>query len=55
MGNLYFRLILGIVFLVLLPFSIMRGDIMFSIVYGVLALSLLSSAYIMWKRGGKGR
>ena len=50
MRHFYFRLILGIVFIVCLIFSLVTLNIPFALMYLVLGIAFLSSACSLWKK-----
>lgn len=50
MRHFYFRLILGIVFLVCMIYSIITANVQFVLLYLFLSIVLLASAYSLWKK-----
>ena len=50
MRHFYFRLILGIVFVACLIFSLVTMNISFAMLYLVLSIAFLASAYSFWKK-----
>lgn len=50
MRYFYFRLILGIVFIVCMIFSFVTMNIPFSLLYLFLGAMFLFSAYLLWKK-----
>ena len=50
MRHFYFRLILGIVFIGCMIFSFVTVNIPFAVLYLVLGILFLSSAYSLWKK-----
>lgn len=50
MRHFYFRLILGIVFVACLIFSFVTMNISFAVLYLVLSIAFLASAYSIWKK-----
>ena len=50
MRHFYFRLILGIVFVAYLIFSLVTMNISFAVLYLVLSIAFLASAYSIWKK-----
>ncbi|SDG47095.1 hypothetical protein [Marvinbryantia formatexigens] len=53
MRHFYFRLILGIVFIVCMIFSIVTMNVPFALFYLVLGGVFLFSAYSLWKKENK--
>ena len=49
MRHFYFRLILGIVFVVCMIFSFITMNVTFALLYLVLSGAFLFSAYLLWK------
>lgn len=49
MRHIYFRLILGIVFVVCMIFSFVTMNIPFALMYLVMSAAFLISAYTLWK------
>jgi uncharacterized membrane protein len=50
MRHFYFRLILGIVFIGCMIFSFVTVNIPFAVLYLVLGIVFLASAYSLWKK-----
>lgn len=50
MRHFYFRLFLGIVFVACLVFSIFTLNVPFAVLYLVLSIAFLFSAYSLWKK-----
>ena len=50
MRHFYFRLILGIVWLAAAVFSVVSANIPFAIMYAVLGIVFLRSAFSIWKK-----
>lgn len=50
MRHFYFRLILGIVWLIAAIFSAVSGNIPFAVLYVALGMVFLYSAYSIWKK-----
>lgn len=50
MRHFYFRLILGLVFLSCAVFSLVTANIPFALLYVVLSVVFLFSAYSIWKK-----
>lgn len=55
MRHFYFRLILGIIFIVCMIFSIVTMNIPFALLYLILAGVYLYSAYSLWKKNKDNR
>lgn len=55
MRHFYFRLILGIVFVACMIFSFVTANIPFALLYIVLSIALLISAYSLWKKNKENR
>lgn len=53
MRHFYFRLIMGILFMVCLVFSIYTMNLWFALLYLFLGGAFLYSAYSIWKNGRK--
>lgn len=49
MRHFYFRLVLGIIFLVSMIFSFIMGNIPFALLYLILGGAFLFSSYSLWK------
>ncbi len=50
MRHFYFRMILGIVFIGCMIFSFVNMKIPFAVLYLVLGIAFLASAYSLWKK-----
>ena len=50
MRHFYFRLILGIVFVICMIYSLITANISFALLYIVLSIAFLASAYSLWKK-----
>ena len=50
MRHFYFRLILGIVFVICMIYSFITANISFGLLYVVLSIAFLASAYSLWKK-----
>ena len=55
MRHFYFRLILGIVFIGCMIFSFVTMNIPFAVLYLVLVIVFLASAYSLWKKDKENR
>lgn len=55
MRHFYFRLILGSIWVLAGVFSVIVGNLTWGILYLVLAVIFLGSAYSMWKKGKGGQ
>lgn len=50
MRHFYFRLVLGIVFLICMIYSFITANIQFALFYLIFGVVLLISAYSLWKK-----
>ena len=50
MRHFYFRLILVIVFVICMIYSFITANISFGLLYVVLSIAFLASAYSLWKK-----
>lgn len=55
MRHFYFRLIMGIVFVVCLIFSIVTMNLPGALLFLFMSVTFLGSAYTLWKKGGGGQ
>ena len=55
MRHFYFRLIMGIVFIGCMIFSFITANISFALLYLVLGIVFLASAYSLWKKEKENR
>ncbi len=55
MRHFYFRLILGIVWLIAAVVSVIKANISFAALYAALCIVFLWSAYSIWKKEKKGK
>lgn len=53
MRHFYFRLILGIVWLAAAIFSVVNANILFAVLYVILGVVFLWSAFSIWKKEKK--
>lgn len=53
MRHFYFRLILGIIFLACMIFSFITVNLPFAMLYLVLGVTFLLSAYSLWKKDNR--